>query len=95
VRLQVLTATSMKVTVFLDVAPCSLIEIHKYFRGVYCLHGLGDELIPLKMKAVDISKASVSFYETTRRNIPEDNHLHTRRRENLKSRNTICDFLGV
>jgi hypothetical protein len=28
---------------------------------------------------------SVNFYQTTRRNIPEDNHFHTRRHENLKS----------
>jgi hypothetical protein len=27
----------------------------------------------------------VNFYQTTRRNNPEDSHLHTRRRENLKS----------
>jgi hypothetical protein len=31
------------------------------------------------------SETSVNFYETTGRNIPEDSHLHTRRRENLKS----------
>jgi hypothetical protein len=28
---------------------------------------------------------SVNLYQTTRRNIPKDSHLHTRRRENLKS----------
>jgi hypothetical protein len=32
------------------------------------------------------SETSVNFYEATRRNIPEDSHLHTRRRENLKPR---------
>jgi hypothetical protein len=34
------------------------------------------------------SKASetlVNFYQTTRRNIPENSHLHNRRSENLKS----------
>jgi hypothetical protein len=31
------------------------------------------------------SETSVNVYQTTRRNIPEDSHLHTRRRENLKS----------
>jgi Na+/melibiose symporter-like transporter len=35
--------------------------------------------------AVSISEMLVSFYNITRRNIPEDSHLHTRRRENLKS----------
>jgi hypothetical protein len=31
------------------------------------------------------SETSVNIYQTTRFIIPEDNHLHTRRRENLKS----------
>jgi hypothetical protein len=37
------------------------------------------------MEAASTSETSVSFYQTTRRNNPEDSHLHTRRRENLKS----------
>jgi hypothetical protein len=32
-------------------------------------------LIALVMKAVSISETSVSFYQTTRRNIPEDSHF--------------------
>jgi hypothetical protein len=39
----------------------------------------------LLMEAVSTSETSVNLYETTRRDIPEDSHLHTRRRENLKS----------
>jgi hypothetical protein len=31
------------------------------------------------------SETSVNVYQTTRRYNPEDSHLHTRRRENLKS----------
>jgi hypothetical protein len=31
------------------------------------------------------SETSVNFYQTTRRYNPEDSHLHTHRRENLKS----------
>jgi hypothetical protein len=31
------------------------------------------------------SETLANFYQTTRRNNPEDSHLHTRRRENLKS----------
>jgi hypothetical protein len=41
--------------------------------------------IALMMKAVSTSETSVNFYQATRRNNPEDSHLHTRRRENLKS----------
>jgi hypothetical protein len=33
----------------------------------------------------DDGETSVSFYQTARRNIAEDSHLHTRHRENLKS----------
>jgi hypothetical protein len=37
------------------------------------------------MEAVRTSETSVNFNVTTRRYIPEDPKLHTRRRENLKS----------
>jgi hypothetical protein len=39
----------------------------------------------LMMEAVSTSETSANVYQTTRRNNPEDSHLHTRRRENLKS----------
>jgi hypothetical protein len=42
VRFQVLTATSMKMTVFWDVVPCSVVEIDCRFRGAYCLLHQGD-----------------------------------------------------
>jgi hypothetical protein len=60
-------------TVLWDVAPCSLVDIYRRFRRA------------LMMEAVSTSETLVSVYQTTRRNIPEDSHLHTRRRENLKS----------
>jgi hypothetical protein len=41
--------------------------------------------IVLMIKTVRGSETSVYFNETTRRYIPEGHHLHTRRRENLKS----------
>jgi hypothetical protein len=33
----VLTVASMKMTVLLDVAPCSLVDVRR-FRGAYCLN---------------------------------------------------------
>jgi hypothetical protein len=36
------------------------------------------------MEAAIASETSVNFYQTTRHYNPEDSHLHTRRRENLK-----------
>jgi hypothetical protein len=41
-------------------------------------------VIALMMEAASTSETSVNFCQTTRRNNPEDSHLHTRRRENLK-----------
>jgi hypothetical protein len=42
-------------------------------------------LIALVMEAASTAEMLVNFYQTTRRNNPEDSHLHTRRLENLKS----------
>jgi hypothetical protein len=46
----------------------------------------------LMMKAVPTSETSVYFHETLRRYIPECCHLHTRRRENLKSNLTLIVY---
>jgi hypothetical protein len=48
--------------------------------------------IILMMEAASTSETSVNFYQTTRRNNPEDSHFHTRRRENLKSHKSKTDF---
>jgi hypothetical protein len=45
-------------------------------------------VIALMMEATSTSETSVNFYQTTRHNSPEDSHLHTRRRENLKPHKT-------
>jgi hypothetical protein len=42
-------------------------------------------MIAVMMEAVSTSETLVNFYQTSRRNNPEDSRLHTRRRENLKS----------
>jgi hypothetical protein len=55
-----------KMTVFWDVAPCSLVEVYRRFRGACFLHHQGDELT----EAESTSETSVNFYQTTRRNIP-------------------------
>jgi hypothetical protein len=45
-----------------------------------------EKIIALMMEAARTSETLVnSSYQTTRRYNPEDSHLHTRRRENLKS----------
>jgi hypothetical protein len=47
--------------------------------------GSAEKLIALMKEAASTSETSVIFSQTARRNNPEDSHLHTRRRENLKS----------
>jgi hypothetical protein len=43
----------------------------------------------LMMEAVSSSETSAIIYQITWRNIPEDSHLYTRRRENLKSHHVV------
>jgi hypothetical protein len=43
VRLQALTAASMKMKDFCDLAPYSLAEADRRFRGAYCRRNQGDE----------------------------------------------------
>jgi hypothetical protein len=50
-------------------------------------------LIALMMEAASTSQTSVNSYQTTRRNIQEDSHLHIRRRENLKSHRIFSLFV--
>jgi hypothetical protein len=73
------TINNMKMAVFWVVAPCSLVDINRCFRGACCFHHQSD-------------KTSINIYQTTRRNKPEDSSLHTRRLENLKSHinNSLC-----
>jgi hypothetical protein len=40
-------------------------------------------------EAASISETSINLHQTTRRNNPEDRHLHKRCRENLKCQETL------
>jgi hypothetical protein len=66
----------------LDVALCSLTSWPTFQRRSLPPSS-GAIIVDLK-EAVRVSETSVSFYQT-RSNIPEDRHLHTCRRGNLKS----------
>lgn len=61
-------AAIMKITIFWDVVPYSLVEIDYRFRELI-------RVITLVMKAVSTTETSVSFYKTARRNDPEDRQL--------------------
>jgi hypothetical protein len=70
-----------KMAAFWVVAPCSLVEVYQRFRGPCCLPHPGAR----KMEAARTSGTVVNFYRTTRRCNPEEGHIRTHRRENLKS----------
>jgi hypothetical protein len=47
------------------------------------------------IRAANTSETSVNYYQTTRRKNPQDNHLLSRRRENLKSQQGKQSVLQV
>jgi hypothetical protein len=49
-------------------------------------------MIALMMEAAIISETLVNFYQTTRRYNPEESHLRTHRRENLKSYSYVAVY---
>jgi hypothetical protein len=49
-------------------------------------------VIAFMLEAVITSETSVTFSQNTQRNISEDGHLHTRRRENPKSMDVILMY---
>jgi hypothetical protein len=55
-RFQVLKAASMKMTVFWDIAPCSLVEIDRRFGDAYYLGA-----VALTMEAEDMCSKKVMF----------------------------------
>jgi hypothetical protein len=73
-RFQVLTAANMKMAVFWVATQCSLVEFYQRFRGPCCHESW---VIALMMVAASTSETSVNFYQTTRRNNPEDSHLQS------------------
>jgi hypothetical protein len=64
-------------TVFWDVASCSLVEVYQHFRGACD--------IVLMVEAASTPETFLNSCPTAQSNIPDDSHLHTCCRENLKS----------
>jgi hypothetical protein len=58
----------MKMTVFWDVASCSLTEINRRFRNA-------SSFFALVLEAVSTSETLINFCETMWCNIPKDGHL--------------------
>jgi hypothetical protein len=66
---------NIKIAVFWDVVPCCLADVDQRFSRAYYFHNQSDE-------AVSSSETSVNICQTA---LSEDSHIHTLRRENLKS----------
>jgi hypothetical protein len=76
VRLQVLTAASMKIRAFWNISPCSLVVIDRRFRGAYYLHHQ-DNNRPDDGGSTH-RWTSIYYNEITRRNIPECSESQSR-----------------
>jgi hypothetical protein len=75
---------------FWDIALHSFVGVDRRFVGADCLHHQDGLFITMMMEAVLTSETSAYSNETTRRYTQEGCHLHTRRRENLKSDYSHC-----
>jgi hypothetical protein len=67
-------------TAFWDAAPCTLVDVYRRFRGTYCLHNHRPDGGGSKHLS-NVGKLLPDY----KMHVPEDNHLHIRRREILKS----------
>jgi hypothetical protein len=64
-RFHVLTAATVWMALFWDVALCSLVETDRLFRCAYCIQHEG-----VMMETVSNSELCVDFYQSARGNIP-------------------------
>jgi hypothetical protein len=87
-RVEILTAITMKCSIFWDVTPCSPVKIYRRFGGAYCLHLQVRKtsqamrsaclftrfglLFDLKMNTVHSCETSVNIYQTILRHKLED-----------------------
>jgi hypothetical protein len=62
-------AASIKMAVFWVVVPCRLVEVY----DILVMHAAS--IIRAMMEAASTSETLLNFYQTTRRNNPEDSHL--------------------
>jgi hypothetical protein len=83
IRFSVGVGICMKMAVFWVVAPCSLVEVHQCFRGPCCLHHQGDTHHPDDGGSKHLWNIG-KLLPGTRSYNPEDSHLRTHCRENLK-----------
>jgi hypothetical protein len=61
-KIQVITAVNMKMRALWNIAPCSVLEVDRRFRGAYFIGPQSNEFT---------SELSINFYKTARCSIPE------------------------
>ena len=74
-------------SVFWDVTPCGMTEIYHNLIGTYYylhLRAIQVTLLCVTLAAAVFSVTLVNIYQTARRHISEDSHLHNHSHENLK-----------
>jgi hypothetical protein len=65
----------MKMTVFWDAAPCSLVKIDRRFGGAYCFHRLGDPSISTWLHSVTSQKTVMFILAAVRTwNLTQKSH---------------------
>jgi hypothetical protein len=72
----------MKMAVLWVVGPCSFVEVYDVSE---VLAASIIKAMAVIMESASIYETSANFYQTTRSNAPENSHLHTRHRQNLKA----------
>jgi hypothetical protein len=72
-KFEILTAVTMKNTVFWDATPCNLIEVYRRFVGTYCLHLQGRGISRARKQA---SSARITVRPWRWRHVPEDSILN-------------------
>jgi hypothetical protein len=73
VKSKILTAMTMKSTLFWDVTPCSLVEVYSISENILLLSSKSKS-IPCQMMELEYAhETSVDLYQTTCHCIPEDN----------------------
>ena len=68
-RHEVFTVVTVKVTVFLDMTPYSLVEIYRHFGGTHCPH-----IQKRRIRTVG-GRRVLNLYQTELHHIPEDSNL--------------------